>query len=449
MHHTLKHAGAALALWLLALSAPALAQGAPEVAVNDHLIVIPDARAKATSFWMIVKAGCRDEAQGECHGLAHYVEHLVFLGRNPDHKAVGIGFFADAQTNGYTTHISTVYTQKFPLRPEGQLADLEKLFRFHAERLVSLDFSEDDARRERGVVLQEYALRFGRSPASNFYYKMERDLHPNHPIGQAAIGSIDDINGFTTDAARAFHKKWYTPDNAIFVVHGPVEPDAVKALYDKYIATLPARSVPERSWLNARFDFTPAEFREALADKAIGQKSFWLGKTVRFEEDNARRLSEARGLLSNYLNSSLDGSPKDILVDQKSLAKAMGYVSLNRLVAGAMELNVQVTPEETTSDADMAKAITAYFADLAKTGLTGKVLDRLKKRAAEAFVQRDKQPGDVAAAVVDWLGAHRSYSEYRERAAVIASVTLEDVNLLLSALAQPGRQVTGVLSPAP
>lgn len=449
MHHTLKRTGAALALWLLALSAPVLAQGAPEVAFGDHLVVIPDARAKATSFWMIVKAGCRDEDHGECHGLAHYVEHLVFLGRNADHKAVGVGFFADAQTNGYTTHISTVYTQKFPLRPEGQLDDLEKLFRFHAERLVSLDFSEEDARRERGVVLQEYALRFGRSPASNFYYKMERDLHPNHPIGQAAIGSIDDINGFTTDAARAFHKKWYTVGNAMFVVHGPVEPEAVKALYDKYIGSLPARSVPDRAWLNARFDFTPAQFSEALVDKAIGQKSFWLGKTVRYEEDDARRLSEARGLLSNYLNSSLDGSPKDILVDQKSLAKSMGYVSLNRLVAGALELNVQATPEETTSDAGMAKGIADYFVGLAKTGLTGKVLDRLKKRAAEAFVQRDKQPGDVAEAIVDWLGSHRPYSEYHERAQMIASVTLEDVNLLLTALAQPGRQVTGTLAPAP
>ena len=447
MNQILNGAGAVLGLWLLVFCAQGRAQTQTEVAAYDKLIVIPDAKATSTSFWMIVKAGCRDEPGGECHGMAHYVEHLVFLGRNADHKKVAVGFFADAQANGYTTHTTTVYSQKFPLREGGQLGDLEKLFRFHAERLETLDFSEEDAVRERGIVRQEYALRYGRNPSTAFYYQLERDLHPSHPQGQAGIGTPEDIEGYTTDRARAFHRIWYSRDNAAFVIHGPVDPAAVKSLYDKYIGVLPHRAVPERDWLNARFDFSPMAKVRDMTDKDAGQKSWWLAKSVLYPEENRRRLSEAQWLVSAYLNSSLDGSPKDILVDQRGLLKSVG-VSLNRLAAGAMEASVQAVPEDSTDDAATQTAFADYFINLAKAGLSGATLERLKKRVDDQFVQRDKQPREAADSIVSWLAAHNSFEDYQKRRAVMASVTLEDVNLILAALATPGRSVSGSLAPA-
>lgn len=441
-----------LALLALMLPIPLLpmpAQAGPARQLADNLFVIPDANAKATSFWMIVKAGCRDETHGDCRGLAHYVEHLVFLGRNADHKTVAVSFFPDAQANGYTTHTTTVYTQKFPLRPEGQNGDLEKLFKFYTERLQTLDFTDDDALRERGVVRQEYALNYERSPGTGFYYTLEHDLHPAHPVGQPVIGSKDDIDNFSIEAARAFHKTWYSADNAIFVVHGPVEPDAIKALYEKYVMPLPKVAVPERAWLNARYDFTPMVKFETMTDKAIGQKSLLYAKVVLFEENNRRRLNEARGLVSAFLSSTLDGSPKDVLVDNLNLARSVSYAQATRLIAGAMQFDIQLQPADGVSDADATRAVSDYLVNLAKSGLSTKVLERLKKRSVDGWLQREKQPGDEAQAIVGWLGSHNSFQDYQERAAVLATVTPEDVNLLLTALAQPGRLVAGSMAPLP
>ena len=92
---------AAFALLLSALLTPT-AFGAEE-RVGDRLFLVRDKPGTPTQFQMIVYAGCLDEAGGNCRGLAHYLEHLVLVGRNPEHKDAAVRFFADGYANGTTS----------------------------------------------------------------------------------------------------------------------------------------------------------------------------------------------------------------------------------------------------------------------------------------------------------------------------------------------------------
>src|SRR5262249_44837327 len=114
---------------------PAPAVHAAEQRLGEHLFLVRDKPGTPAQFQMIVGAGCIDEAYSQCRGLAHYLEHLVLVGRNPEHKEIALRFFPDASSNGWTSQRATVYLHTIPARDEGPRADLEKLFAFYAARL--------------------------------------------------------------------------------------------------------------------------------------------------------------------------------------------------------------------------------------------------------------------------------------------------------------------------
>ena len=116
---------AVLALLLTVLVLPAAF--AVEERISERLFLIRDKPGTATQFQMIVRAGCLDEANGQCRGLAHYLEHLVLVGRNPEHKDAGVRLIPDGAMNGWTTQRSTRYWHSAPAREAGPKADLERV----------------------------------------------------------------------------------------------------------------------------------------------------------------------------------------------------------------------------------------------------------------------------------------------------------------------------------
>ncbi len=137
-------------LLVVSLSLGSRAATAAEQRLGEHLFLVRDKPGTPTQFQMIVGAGCIDEAGGECRGLAHYLEHLLLVGRNPDHKEIALRFFPDASSNGWTSQRATVYVHSMPAREQGPRADLEKLFAFYAARLKDFSISDADAERENG-----------------------------------------------------------------------------------------------------------------------------------------------------------------------------------------------------------------------------------------------------------------------------------------------------------
>ena len=51
-------------------------------------------------------------------------------------------------------------------------------------------------------------------------------------------------------------------------------------------------------------------------------------------------------------------------------------------------------------------------------------------------------------ALVDWLSGLNSYQDWLDRDKDLAAVEAADVNTILRAIGQPGRQIVSVLSPA-
>ena len=438
----------ALGSFLALLAATVGASAGPEVRIADSVFLVPDANARSITLTMIVGAGCSDEPHGVCKGVSHYLEHLLFLGRNPDRNPVASAFFRDGVANGATSHLTTTYWDQFPARAQTQAADLDRLFGYFTQRLTGFEVTDADANRERNVVLQEYKWRVASRPVARFQTMMNAALLPDDPFAQQVAGDPQKIAAYSVADARAFHQRWYAGNNATFVIHGPVEAGAVKALVDKYLAPLPEKKLPERDWLRALRTFAPASETPRAEDPDVQRTMVEIDKIVRYEEGDRARSEAARRVLNTWLGGRFDGGPHDRIVEGAGLTDEIGAMYAVREGAGALWLTIGAEPGDGVTPEKLAAGFTSYLTDSAVEGVPAAVVERIKKRLIEERSLSERDPDSFARQLTQWFGQRRSYEDFANYSADIADVTTDDVNLLLRALAGPGREIVGVLAPA-
>ena len=437
----------ALAGVLVTLSAMASAFAAgPEVRVADNVYLVPDPKAKVITVWMIVKAGCRDEESGQCRGLAHYLEHLVFLGRKAEQDAASANLFAAGQTNAFTSMQTTAYYQTLPVREGEVLADVERLVGLFAGRIQKIDAPEDGALRERNVVLQEFNQRRSDSTRSSFYREMNTKMQPDHPVRQSVIGTKADIDAFTLERAREFHTRWYAKNNATFVVYGPVSAEDVKPLIAKYIDPIAPKKVPSRGWLDALRTFAPMDEMVRVEDAETKRTEVYLQRIVRYEEPDLSAASAVNLVLADFLNSQIKGSLSDVFVENRKLATSV-HISATGLGAGVLWYTMSATLEEGVEPNQMKPAFEEYIRKLAETGVEESVVARLKRRRVNDREEVEKDPQRTLSALTNWFSGHGTFEEWNARAQVYADVTAASLKGKLAVMVQPGRQIFGVLTP--
>jgi zinc protease len=445
-------AGRASVLLVLAAAAavvPALAaRAAQEEQVTERVFLVRDKPGAATRFQMIVHAGCYDEPEGQCRGLAHFLEHLVLTGRNREHTDLAVRLFPDVSSNGWTSARATGYVHTVPARDGGPKADLEKLFTFYAARLHDFAVSDAEAARERNVVLQEHDWRIASSPFNRFYRKLDRELLPDHPAGQWTIGTRESILSLTVEDARAFHRTWYAVNKAYFMVRADISAVDLKAIADKALAGLKPKQLPPRTAANHRPAITIERKDFTESDAQVTRPRVTYRKLVHMPGTDTVAQRAARAVLADFLRSRLPSSPHDVLVDRGQLASATPSVSIDRVAPDTLVLRMSAEAAPEAAPDALLGAIASYVEGLGTFPPSPESVTRLKRRIADARANQDHDPALVYSRLVAWLGARRTYQEYLAWPRHIAEVSDADVGSAAAALSAPGRIVTGMLLPA-
>lgn len=166
--------------------------------------------------------GSRDEKMGKS-GIAHMLEHLNFKST----KNLKAGEFDEiVKKYGGITNASTSFdhTHYFIKSSSKNLDSSLGLF---AELMENLALNEDEFIPERDVVAEERLWRTDNNPMGYLYFRLFNTAFVYHPYHWTPIGFMDDIKNWSIDDIREFHKTYYQPKNAIVVVAGDIELDAV------------------------------------------------------------------------------------------------------------------------------------------------------------------------------------------------------------------------------
>jgi len=169
-------------------------------------------------------------------GFAHLLEHLVFrqskyLGEAqaiPTWQRLGATFGTD--TNAETSPTMTNF--KIDL-PDANPATLDESFKLLSGMMIAPTLSESDIRTEEPIVLAEKREHGG--AAERVADATRKVMFAGQPLADhATIGSVATITGAHQDAVRAFHTRWYRPENAAIIASGDADPVLLAALIQKY-----------------------------------------------------------------------------------------------------------------------------------------------------------------------------------------------------------------------
>ena len=463
----IRSALAVLCLYLAASPAAAQPSASPALRIGDNVFVVPDKNAKSITGWLIVRAGCADEADGRCVGIAHYLEHLLFINRDSDNRSK-VAMFADGSGNGWTNHRATVYFQRFPVQrpaspeqrpgspeqrpgsgPVSNAENLDKLVGYFAGLLSDVRSGAEQAGRERNVVLQEYQQNTGRNPFARFAIERDLALMPDEPLGQRVIGSPETIKGFTPEAAKAFHDRWYARNNAALVVHGPIDAKDVEPIVARHISQLPAKAIPENIWKAPRSYSALGQTLRSTA-KDARQTAIYFDRIVTFAETESEQPvnDAANAVLAGYLSSRLNGSPTEILVERDGLVTEV-RIGVSRIRNGTFRLWFSAVPAPGENADTILKAARGYIDGLAASGLEAKTVDRLKLRITNERNLVAEQPALYANALTNWLSSHGTYENWARRPERQAALTVEHVNRFLRLTTGTGRELAAILEPDP
>ncbi len=166
-------------------------------------------------------------------------------------------------------------------------------------------------------------MRTDSDPSDQLNEAVQAALFTQHPYGKPIIGWGHEIEGLDRTDALAYYDRFYTPENAILVVAGDVEPTEVIALAEKIYGPIPARGeAPKR--VRPREPEPRAHRRVTLADEKVEQPSYQAVYLAPSYRTAAPGVGEALEVLSHLLGGGNTSLLFKKLVMEQKIAVAAG-----------------------------------------------------------------------------------------------------------------------------
>lgn len=383
---------------VMAFALPAFGAQAAETATGNEavtaftlengmdVVVVEDHRAPAVQQMVWYRAGSADEPIGSS-GVAHFLEHLLF--KATDKMEAG-EFSATVAANGgrdnaFTSYDYTAYFQRVA-------ADrLELMMQMESDRMKNIRLTPDNIRTERDVILEERNQRTDNSPGALFNEQMNAAQYLNHRYGVPIIGWRHEMEQLDLDDALSFYETYYSPNNAILIVSGDVEPEEVKRLAEKYYGVIPANpELPER--VRSQEPPQTAERRLVFRDPRVAQP--YVSRSYLAAERDPGAQQEAAAL--TMLAEVLGGGQTSYLVDKLQFEEQLATYTGAFYRGGSLDdttFNVVMVPAAGVSLEDGEAAMDAAIASFLEDGVDPEQLDRIKLqiRAGQIYARDDAE----------------------------------------------------------
>lgn len=405
-----------------------------------EVVVVPDHRAPVVTHMVWYRVGSADEQPGKS-GIAHFLEHLMFkgTGKHPAGEFSQVVAKLGGQENAFTSQDYTAYFQRVAKE------HLPVVMGFEADRMTGLVLTDEVVLPERDVVLEERRMRTDNDPGSQLSEAAQATMYTNHPYGHPIIGWEDEIKQLNRADALAFYERFYTPNNAILVVAGDVEPGDVKRLAEETYGKIARRA--ETAVRERPREPTPrAERRLVLADARVGQPALSRSYLVPSYRNNPQE-SVALDVLAQILGGGSTGRLYRTLVADKGLAASAGawYQST---ALDETRFGLSASPRPDVPLEKLESEFDAVIAAIAATGPDAAELERAKTRlVAEAIYAQDNQ-ATLARIYGAALTTGSTVDDVKNWPDEVKSVTAEQVRDAARRYLIASRSVTSQLLPA-
>lgn len=264
--------------------------------------------SEVISVDILYKVGSRNEVMGKS-GIAHMLEHLNFKSTKNlkagefDEIIKGFGGVDNASTGFDYTHYYIKCAKK----------NLNKALELFAELMQNLTLKDEEFQPERKVVLEERRWRTDNNPLGYLYFQLFNHAFIYHPYHWTPIGFLRDIENWTIEDIKEFHKTYYQPKNAILLVSGDIESEEVFNGAKKYFENIKnTKIIPKVYMKEPKQDGSKRVILRRNSQTQILALGF---KIPNFKHKDIPALNALAELLGNGKSSLMN----EILVDKLNL----------------------------------------------------------------------------------------------------------------------------------
>jgi predicted Zn-dependent peptidase len=133
--------------------------------------------------------------------------------------------------NAWTSSSMTAYIVTLPMNK------VELFYWIESDRMQNPVLREFHS--EQDVVTEERRMRYDNRPINRYWERVNALFHTAHPYRQPVIGWESEIRAFSTDKLMRHINQFYTPDNAVLVLVGNIDPKRAMEDVKKYFGKIP------------------------------------------------------------------------------------------------------------------------------------------------------------------------------------------------------------------
>ena len=379
-----------------------------------QVLMVSDATTEKSAAALSVGVGAFSDPM-DFRGMAHYLEHMLFMGSESFPEPDGYMNFAaenGGSSNAYTSSEITNYmiTIENAAFPEA----LHRLSEFFSAPILDPGYIQ----KEKNAVNAEWSMR--RESEERSIYRLQRMLLGEHPANRFTIGNLDTLADKDTrklhPATIEFFEKYYSANLMALVLISPLPVAEMESLAQQYFSLIPNKEVDEPVVI------TKVNFEE-VAGKLIRFKPQRDLREMRLSYIIDNNAAEWRSKPGDYLGyvigSEMPGTPADKLKSLGLISELMtsSYESLYGNY-GTFEISVQLTPQGMKRREEIFDVLSGYIEMLRREGVDDRYAEEYRQSLNNRFTFLEKiddfsYAASLAAAMQEYPIEHVIDAPYR------------------------------------
>lgn len=205
---------------------------------------------------LVIDTGSRDEKPAE-HGMAHFIEHMLFKGTKKRRAFHILSRLDDAggELNAYTTKEETAIHASFLKE------DYEKAIDIITDITFNSTFPEKEIEKEKDVILDEINS-YKDNPAELIFDEFEEIIFPKQPVGRNILGTEKTVKSFNNKSIQAFIENNYNTTDMVFCSVGNISDDRILRLFIKYFGHIPSKNTKRPG--SRKYEYKPVTITKQL-----------------------------------------------------------------------------------------------------------------------------------------------------------------------------------------
>ena len=394
-----------------------------------RVIIVRDPIAPVVTLEDNILAGA-NETPAEFPGMAHAQEHMLFRGCSGLSAAQISTMYAQLGNfdNADTQQAVTQYYATVPSK------DLDVALHVDAACLEGAQDSQNQWAQERGAIEQEVAQDMS-SATYKFITRLNADMFAGTPYALDALGTKASFDATTGPMLHQFYRTWYAPNNAVLIITGDIDPQAVLAKVKAIYGTIPRHSVPPHPAIHLQ-PLKPETF--TLPSDLPYQLVF-----IAFRMPGTDSADFAATEVLNDVLASHRAKLYDLVVQGKALATDFSLVESYK--KASLGFAIAALPARADAQPILA-AMRNVLSDVVANGLPADLVEASKRREVASAEFERNSISDLAANWSNAVAVEGRQSPQQDVAA-IEKVTADDVRRVAKEYLLQQDAIVGILKP--